>query len=310
MTCEHDLIAASGEFDESGYVWHNRELHWCLCGHFEGLRHFVRYGWRQLRNPSPAVRRVVVLADLPRPRSEDVNPLVHYLAEGRHRGHATCPRCSRSARRRPRRPSGPRRVCLFAGFDGDGLVDDNVVAYVRELSRFADVYYLADCPLEAGELDKLAPYTKRPVGDPARPLRLRLLLDAGARARRLGRDRDVRRAAAGQRQLLPGAAAGRGVRHDGRPPAHWWGLQATYDDFTPGDLERLGRRLRVDDLVARPARSPVAQLRLLPRRLVLPGAAVGGDRRPGVPASAGHGRAASRTRTRSSGSTRSASPAT
>ena len=55
---------------------------------------------------------------------------------------------------------GPRRVCLFAGFDVDGIVDDTVVAYVRELSRFADVYYLADCALEAGELDKLAPYTQ------------------------------------------------------------------------------------------------------------------------------------------------------
>ena len=35
-----------------------------------------------------------------------------------------------------------------------------MVAYLRDLSRFADVYYLADCPLEPGELDKLEPYTK------------------------------------------------------------------------------------------------------------------------------------------------------
>ncbi len=37
-------------------------------------------------------------------------------------------------------------------------------------------------------------------------------------------------------------------------PAHWWGLQATDDDFTEGDLKRLGRRLRVDDLVDRSRR--------------------------------------------------------
>ena len=51
-------------------------------------------------------------------------------------------------------------MCLFAGYDLDGLVDETVVAYLRDLSRFADIYYLADCPLEPGELDKLAPYTK------------------------------------------------------------------------------------------------------------------------------------------------------
>ncbi|MTV28738.1 hypothetical protein FTX61_25670, partial [Nitriliruptoraceae bacterium ZYF776] len=49
----------------------------------------------------------------------------------------------------------PRRACLFAGFDVDGVIDPYVIAYVRELSRFADVYYLAACRLNDGELAKL-----------------------------------------------------------------------------------------------------------------------------------------------------------
>ena len=54
----------------------------------------------------------------------------------------------------------PRRICLFAGFDAEGLVDDYVVEYVRELGRFADVYYLCDGFLEPDEMDKLRPLTK------------------------------------------------------------------------------------------------------------------------------------------------------
>jgi hypothetical protein len=46
-------------------------------------------------------------------------------------------------------------VCLFAAYDPDGVVDDTLVDYVRELSRFADVYLLADCFLPAVELAKL-----------------------------------------------------------------------------------------------------------------------------------------------------------
>ncbi len=102
MTCEHDLIAASGAFDESGYVWRNRELHWSLCRHLEGLRHFVRYGWRHLRNPSLEFDVWWYWITYLDPAAEVVNPLVHYLAEGRHLGHAHHP-----ARRTGARAAAP-----------------------------------------------------------------------------------------------------------------------------------------------------------------------------------------------------------
>ena len=52
-----------------------------------------------------------------------------------------------------------RRLCLFAAYDPDGVVDDYVIDYVRELARFADVYYLADCAMQESELAKLAELT-------------------------------------------------------------------------------------------------------------------------------------------------------
>ena len=160
-TCEYDLILASGRFEEFGYIRHYPEYAWALCAHREGLRHFVRYGWRMLLNPSPEFDLWWYWSTYLDPEAELVNPLVHFLAEGRHRGHGTVPVAQPMHAPPPAAPpGGRRRVCLFAGFDGDGIIDDTVVTYVRELSRFADVYYLADCVLEAGELEKLEPYTR------------------------------------------------------------------------------------------------------------------------------------------------------
>ena len=123
------------------------------------------------------------------------------------------------------------------------------MAYVRELSRFADVYYLADCDLEAGELEKLAPYTKQ------RWAIRHGRYDFGSYSM-LARDLVGWDEIATYDELLLANDSAYLLRPldevfatmDARP-AHWWGLQATDDDFTPGEQKRLGRRLRVDDLV-------------------------------------------------------------
>ncbi len=251
MTCEHDLIAASGMFDESGYVWRNRELHWAFCRHYEGLRHFVREGWRHLRNPSERFDVWWYWLTYLDPASEVVNPLVHYLAEGRLLGHDTVPAVEPLRVPPPPPTGGPRRICLFAGFDGDGIVDEVVVAYVRELSRFADVYYLADCPLEDGEIEKLAPFTL------GRWAIRHGNYDFGSYSM-LARDLVGWDTIATYDELLLANDSCYLLRPldevfatmDARP-AHWWGLQATHDSFLPGDLKRLGRRLGVEDLMAR-----------------------------------------------------------
>ncbi len=51
-------------------------------------------------------------------------------------------------------------MCLFAGYDPDGSVDDYVVDYLAELSRHADVYYLSDGYLDAHQMERLEPYTR------------------------------------------------------------------------------------------------------------------------------------------------------
>ncbi|MCP4569764.1 MAG: hypothetical protein GY841_19460, partial [FCB group bacterium] len=47
-----------------------------------------------------------------------------------------------------------KRICLFAGYNADNKIAVHVLDYLRELSRYCDVYYLADGELEPNELEK------------------------------------------------------------------------------------------------------------------------------------------------------------
>ena len=232
----------------SRYFWHHPDLAWALCGHDEELRHFVRTGWRDLRLPSPDFDLWWYWQTYLEPTREEVNPFVHYLAEGRHLGHARVPAVQPLARPGAILPTAPRRVCLFAGYDPDGMVDETVVAYLRELSRFADVYYLADCEVEPGELDKLESCTK------GRWAVRHGRYDFGSYSM-LARDLVGWDVIETYDELILANDScylvqpfDRVFAAMDRAPADWWGLQATYDAFTRADHERLGRPLRVEEV--------------------------------------------------------------
>jgi CDP-glycerol glycerophosphotransferase (TagB/SpsB family) len=158
LTHEIELIRKSGLFDADYYLDNNPDVE---ASGVDPLQDFCAVGWRALRRPSPDFDVWWYWTHYLDPARDAINPLLHYVLYGRDSGFAPAPP---KTPLRPARAYEPgqvvRRVCLFAGFDRDGLVDDSVVAYVRELSRFADVFYLADCAMEPGELDKLAGVTK------------------------------------------------------------------------------------------------------------------------------------------------------
>ena len=152
--CEVAVVRLAGAVDEAGYLAHNQSQ---AERGAEPVNHFCRRGWRALRNPSPDFDVWWYWAEYLDPTDESeraVNPLIHYLLDGRHRGLLPLPH--RVARTPAAVPAGPRRACLFATYDPDGLVDDTVVAYVAELARHADVYVCADGALQDGQLDRLS----------------------------------------------------------------------------------------------------------------------------------------------------------
>ena len=154
--CAMAVVRESGAFDEDGYVEANR----AAIRRTDPLVHFVTEGWRHLRAPSLDFDLWWYTCTYLDPTVDDVNPFLHYLMLGRHVGFEPVPGPA-PARAPTAYPDGhtPRRACLFAGYDRDGIVDDYVVDYLRELARHADVFYLADGVLEPGELDKLGGIT-------------------------------------------------------------------------------------------------------------------------------------------------------
>lgn len=57
-----------------------------------------------------------------------------------------------------------KRICLFAGYDSKNIIHDYVVYYLKELSKVADVYYMADNEISEHEKAKIAPYVKGAYG--------------------------------------------------------------------------------------------------------------------------------------------------
>lgn len=192
-----ELIRTSGVFDESFYREHYPDVaatgadpidHYLRYGAAEGrnpsaffdtryylennqdvvdsgenpLLHFCRFGWKELRNPSRYFDVWWYWSNHLDPKVEGANPLGHFQTVGRDAGldarPPTNPVQVPGSGHRHAAGSEVRRVCLFAGYDPHGIVDDYVVDYVRELARYCTVYYMADCDMQPGELEKLAPH--------------------------------------------------------------------------------------------------------------------------------------------------------
>ncbi|WP_139981920.1 rhamnan synthesis F family protein [Nocardioides litoris] len=151
-----ELVRASGAFDRDLYLAQAGDV-----GDEDPVAHFCRVGWRRLHRPCRGFDTWWYWCTRLDPAVELVNPFVHHLVLGRPAGFPGRPveLAEGSGWELPQdRPV--RRVCLFAGFDAQGVVDDTVVHYVRELSRFADVYYLCDGYLPQRELAKLDGITR------------------------------------------------------------------------------------------------------------------------------------------------------
>lgn len=156
LDCEISVLRLSGLIDELGYVEN-------ILSHArrpDAVAHFCTSGWKNLVNPSLDFDVWWYWFSNLGLDENRVNPLLHYALVGRHAGLTPIQPHSAMTTRAVLPSDRPiRRACLFAAFDVDGIVDDYVVYYLRELSRHCDVFYLADSFLGEGELAKLSDVT-------------------------------------------------------------------------------------------------------------------------------------------------------
>lgn len=148
--------AIPAEFSEAFYLQTNRSID--LSKFNDPYAHFLKWGYRDLRNPSPDFDLVWYTQNYGHQfATPDENPFLHYLRGGKARGNTGHP--PRPVQFDPQKsralPKGPRRACLFAAYDPHLRIDDYVLIYLRELARHADVFFLADCEIPASELAKL-----------------------------------------------------------------------------------------------------------------------------------------------------------
>ncbi|MGL4489988.1 MAG: CDP-glycerol glycerophosphotransferase family protein, partial [Rhizobiaceae bacterium] len=144
------------EFDEAFYLQTNPRID--LSKFPATYDHFLKWGYRDLRNPSPDFDLVWYAHNYGHEfSSRNENPFLHYLREGKSRGnlgHPPRPVSFQTGFSLPL-PKSPRRACLFACYDPHQRIDEYVLIYLRELARHADVFFLADCKMPASELAKL-----------------------------------------------------------------------------------------------------------------------------------------------------------
>lgn len=53
-----------------------------------------------------------------------------------------------------------KKICLYAGYNRNGKIKDYVIFYLKELEKYCDIYYLADCDMKDDEIKKIIPYVK------------------------------------------------------------------------------------------------------------------------------------------------------
>lgn len=152
------IIQKSRLFDAKYYLKENPDV---AASGINPLEHYCKLGWREDRQASHKFDAIWYQAEYLRGYLAPVNPLLHYLLVGKRKGCTIKPVFKTSPEIQVISfPENPKRICLFAAYDPDGLIDESVIIFVKELARHSDVYFLSDTILQNGELEKLTPYVK------------------------------------------------------------------------------------------------------------------------------------------------------
>ncbi|MFZ2967447.1 MAG: lysophospholipid acyltransferase family protein [Sulfuricurvum sp.] len=81
VTPEYEIINKSNLFDDKYYLKKNPDI---LHSNLDPLKHFMKYGWKENRNPSSRFNILYYLNKYPDIKKSGMNPLLHYLKYGIH----------------------------------------------------------------------------------------------------------------------------------------------------------------------------------------------------------------------------------
>lgn len=80
---DRQLIKRSGLFDPVYYLFTYPDVR---IADIDPLKHFMKFGWKEGRNPSEGFNTQFYLNTYPDVRAEGINPLIHYICFGKREG--------------------------------------------------------------------------------------------------------------------------------------------------------------------------------------------------------------------------------
>jgi hypothetical protein len=83
---DRQLIKKSKLFDPVYYLFTYPDVR---IADVDPLKHFMKIGWKEGRNPSEKFNTQFYLNTYPDVREEGINPLIHYICNGRREGRLT-----------------------------------------------------------------------------------------------------------------------------------------------------------------------------------------------------------------------------
>jgi len=103
------LLERSSLFDRAWYLEKNPDV---AATRGDPLLHYLEFGWREKRDPSPGFSTKAYLRANPDVAAEGVNPLLHYVEHGRSEGRQAKPASGATVRRSPEDEFGPAAQCI------------------------------------------------------------------------------------------------------------------------------------------------------------------------------------------------------
>jgi lipopolysaccharide biosynthesis protein/GT2 family glycosyltransferase/CDP-glycerol glycerophosphotransferase (TagB/SpsB family) len=157
-----DTIERADVFDYKQYLANHDDV---KRAKMNPLQHYCKFGWKEKREIGSNIHFDQIWYNDKYLRSWrcPINPLLHYVICWKKRNLTPRPQPNLIKFKTPccvPKDKKLKRVCLFAGYDTHGIIDNYVLQLITELSVYADVYYMADGNLSPYELDKLKDLTK------------------------------------------------------------------------------------------------------------------------------------------------------
>jgi lipopolysaccharide biosynthesis protein/CDP-glycerol glycerophosphotransferase (TagB/SpsB family) len=150
-------VKQSGLFDQKYYLNENLDVQ---KSSINPLYHYCKLGYKEGRIPSPKFDVMWYETEYLNQSLEKLNPILHYYLIGKKKGFHLKPKFTKKKWSSEKVSTKPKRISLFAAYDPEGIIDETTLIFIKELSKFSDVYFLSDNNLQNSEINKLLPYIK------------------------------------------------------------------------------------------------------------------------------------------------------